>query len=176
VSTTNVYSQKADDTFHAAGASLNLTPSDRLNASIGLDWVQNDFETYFFGTNRRRFEAQSIVFDPRGISSFKVDTLSLSLNGDYQASDRLRLNAGYTFSKSDGDINTTGLEADLATPETQDDKIDHTLHSLMLGANYGLNKSMTLRGGYVFDKYDDDAYSALSGKVHTLMLGMSFAL
>lgn len=177
VSTTNVYSQKADDTFHAAGVSLNLTPSDRLNASVGLDWVQNDFETYFFGTNRRRFEAQSIVFDPRGTSAFKVDTLSLSLNGDYQASDRLRLNAGYTFSKSDGDIRTTGLEADAAlVAETQNDKIDHTLHSLMLGANYGLNKSVTLRGGYVFDKYDDDAYSALSGKVHTLMLGMSFAL
>ena len=177
VSTTNVYSQKADDTFHAAGFSLNLTPMARMNASASLDWVQSDFETYFFGTNRRRFEAQSIVFDPRGTSAFKVDTWSLSLNGDYQASDRLRLSAGYTFSKSDGDIRTTGLEADAAlVPETQNDKIDNTLHSFILGANYGLKKNMTLRGGYVYDKYEDDAYSALSGGLHTLMAGVSFAL
>lgn len=175
-STTNVYDQKGDDTFHAAGVSINLTPTDRLNASLGLDWVQNDFETYFFGTNRRRFEAQSIVFDPRGSSDFKVDTLSLSLNGDYQASDRLQLNAGYSFSKSDGDIRTTGLEADLAVPESQSDKVDHTVHSLMLGANYGLNKRMTLRVGYIFDKYDDKAYDDLSGKVHTVMVGLAFKL
>jgi uncharacterized protein (DUF736 family) len=172
----NEYSQKADDTFHAAGVSLNLVPMERVNAGVSLDWVQNDFETYFFGTNRRRFE-QNIVFDPRGTSAFKVDTWSLSLNGDYQASDRLRLNAGYTFSKSDGDIRTTGLEAAVAlVPETQNDKIDHTLHSFILGANYGLKKNMTLRGGYVYDKYEDDAYSALSGGVHTLMAGVSFAL
>ena len=170
------YNQKADDTFHAAGVSLNLVPMERVNASVSLDWLQNDFETYFFGTNRRRFE-QRIKFDPRGTSAFKVDTWSLSLNGDYQASDRLRLNAGYTFSKSDGDIRTTGLEADAAlVPETQNDKIDHTLHSFILGANYGLKKNMTLRGGYLYDKYEDDAYSALSGGVHTLMAGVSFAL
>jgi len=173
-STTNVYSQKADDTFHAAGVSLNLTPSERLNASIGLDWVQSDFETYFFGSNRRRFEAQSIVFDPRGTSAFKVDTWSLSLNGDYQASDRLLLNAGYTFSKSDGDLTTTST-ADSGS-YVVNDKIDNTLHSFILGANYGLKKNVTLRGGYLYDKYDDDAYDALSGGVHTLMAGVSFAL
>jgi len=167
------YSQKADDTFHAAGVSLNLAPMERVNAGVSLDWVQNDFETYFFGTNRRRFEAD-IVFDPRGTSAFKVDTWSLSLNGDYQASDRLRLNAGYTFSKSDGDLTTTSTATSGAY--VINDKIDHTLHSFILGANYGLKKNMTLRGGYVYDKYEDDAYSALSGSVHTLMAGVSFAL
>jgi len=169
----NEFSQKADDTFHAAGVSLNLAPMERLNASVGLDWAQNDFETYFFGTNRRRFES-NIDFDQRGTSAFKVDTWSLSLNGEYQASERLNLSAGYTFSKSDGDLRTTStaLSGDYAV----NDKIDHTLHSLMLGANYGLKKNMTLRGGYVYDKYEDDAYSALSGGVHTLMAGVSFAL
>jgi len=177
ITLTNEYSQKADDTLHAAGVSLNLVPMERVNASVSLDWVQNDFETYFFGTNVRRFET-NIVFDPRGTSAFKVDTWSLSLNGDYQASDRLRLNAGYTFSKSDGDLTTTStIGFPIATGSyVVNDKIDHTLHSLMLGANYGLKKNMTLRGGYVYDKYEDDAYSALSGGVHTLMAGVSFAL
>jgi predicted porin len=172
---TNEYAQKADDTFNAAGVSFNLSPSDRMNASMGLDWVQNDFETYFFGTNRRRFETP-IVFDPRGISSFKVDTLSLNFNGEYQASDRMKLSAGYAYSKSDGDIRTTGLEADGDPAENQNDKVDHTLQSILLGVEYGLQKSMSVRGSYVFDKYDDDAYDDLSGDAHTLMLGVSFKL
>lgn len=173
VSPTNTYEQKADDTFHAAGLSINLVPMDRMNASVSLDWVQNDFETYFFGTNARRFET-NIVFDPRGTSAFKVDSWSLSLNGEYQASDRLLLNAGYTFSKSDGDLTTTSTADSGAY--VINDKIDHTLHSLILSANYSLKKNVTLRGGYLYDKYDDDAYDALSGEVHTLMAGVSFAL
>jgi predicted porin len=56
------------------------------------------------------------------------------------------------------------------------ESIDNSLHSFILGANYALKKGMTLRGGYVYDKYDDDAYDALSSGVHTLMAGVSFAL
>lgn len=171
----NEYSQKADDTFHAAGVSLNLVPMERLNASVGLDWMQNDFETYFFGTNVRRFES-NIVFDPRGTSTFKVDTWSLSFNGEFQASERLKLSAGYSLSKSDGDLRTVSATTVPLPEDTVNDKIDNTLHSLMFGANYNLKKNMTLRGSYVYDKYDDDAYSSLSGSAHTLMAGVSFAL
>lgn len=174
--------QKADDTFHSAGVSLNLAPSEQLNASVSLDWTQNDFETYYFSTERRRFElpvpaiVPAIDFYQRGDSSFKVDTWSLSLNGEYQASERLKLSAGYTLSVSDGDVSTA--TSGLATPAniTVTDKIDNTLQSFILGANYGLKKNMTLRGGYTYDKYDDNAYDALSGGVHTLMAGVSFAL
>lgn len=176
VSTTNVYSQKADDTFHAAGVSLAFAATDKLNASLGLDWSQNDFETYFFGTNRRRFEAQNIVFDPRGDSSFKVDTWSLSLNGEYQANERAKLSAGYTWSKSDGNLRTSGLQATGNPAENLNDKIDHTVHSVILGVNYALRKNTNLRVGYVFDKYEDKAYGDLSGDVHTLMLGLAFKL
>ncbi|MFA5627777.1 MAG: MtrB/PioB family outer membrane beta-barrel protein [Thiohalomonadaceae bacterium] len=168
------YSQKADDTFHAVGVSLNLAPMELVNASISLDWMQNDFETYFFGTNRRRFETD-IVFDPRGTSAFKADTWSLSLNGDFQANDRLLLNAGYTFSKSDGYLRTTGT-ATSGGVGVVNDNIDNILHSFILGANYSLRRNMTLRGGYTYDKYKDDTYDALSGGVHTFMVGVSFAL
>jgi hypothetical protein len=169
------YSQKADDIFHAAGVSLNLTPMEQLNASVSLDWVQNDFETYFFGTNVRRFET-NIMFDPRGTSVFKVDTWSLSLNGEYRSSERLLLSAGYTFSKSDGDLRTVSATTSPVGTDVVNDKIDNTLHSFTLGANYGLKKNMTLRGSYVYDRYEDDAYDALSGGAHTLMAGVSFAL
>jgi hypothetical protein len=168
--------QDIDNTFHSAGASLSLMPTEKFSATVSLDWSQNDFETYYFSTDRRRYEAanNAMAFLIRGDSSFKVDTWSLSLNGDYQASDRLKLNAGYAYTLSDGSGVT--IDATQVVPYVVRESIDNSLHSFILGANYALKKGMTLRGGYVYDKYDDDAYDALSSGVHTLMAGVSFAL
>ncbi len=167
----NAYRQKADDTFHAAGLSINLAPSEWTSLGASLDWAQNDFESYFFGTNRRRFE-QVIVFDQRGISNYKVDTWSLSLTGDHQPTDELRLSASYTLSKSDGSARTTGLGG-AGPAETLKDKIDNTLHSLAFGVAYDLQQNVTLRGMYAYDRYKDKAYSNLNGGQHTLMMGVS---
>ncbi|MBU1396110.1 MAG: MtrB/PioB family outer membrane beta-barrel protein, partial [Gammaproteobacteria bacterium] len=171
--------QEMDNTFHSAGASLNLTPAEQISASVSLDWTQNDFESYFFSTARRRYEIGSLNtnvlnFLIRDTSTYKVDTWSLSFNGDWQASDRLKLNAGYTYSMSEGDVASGLIATELAG--TIDGRIDNTLHSFILGANYGLKKNTTLRAGYMYDNYDDSVYDALSGGVHTLMAGVSFAL
>lgn len=168
------YGQKADDTFNAAGLSFTHTPSEWLNFTGSLDWAQNDFKTYFFGTNARRFE-QNIIFDPRGDSGYKIDTWSLSLNADYQPTDRLKLRAGYTLSKSDGHSKTTSTATLPAGygPYVVNDKIDHTLNSLALGVDYQLKNKWTLKGAYVYDHYDDNYYSAIDGGHHTLMMGLS---
>lgn len=164
------YEQKADDTFHAAGLSVNHAPSEWLNLSGSLDWAQNDFETYFFGTDRRRFE-QNIVFDQRGTSNFKVDTWSLSLNADYQPTDKLKLRGTYTLSDSSGDLKTTSTAT--AGAYQVKDKVDNRLHSLALGLDYELKNKMTLKGGYGYDRYKDKAFSNLNGGHHTLMMGVS---
>jgi long-subunit fatty acid transport protein len=170
------YTQNLDNVFHSAGASVSLTPAERLNATVSFDWNQNDFETYYFSTNRRRFEsaANGVIFALRGDSNYKIDTWSLSLNGDYEASDALKLSAGYTYSVSDG----SGVTIDtIQDPDyVVREEIDNSLHSLMLGATYGLNKSMTLRGGYIYDKYDDNFYDSLSGGAHTVILGLSIKM
>jgi len=171
--------QDVDNTFHSAGASLNLTPAERVSASVSLDWTQNDFESYYFSTDRRRYEiglttTNTLNFLIRDSSNYKIDTWSLSLNGDWQASDRLKLNAGYTFSVSEGDVASGLIATELAG--TIDGRIDNTLHSFILGADYSLKKNTTLRTGYIYDNYDDAVYDALSGGVHTLMAGVSFAL
>lgn len=172
VTTTTEYKQKADDVFHAAGLSLSHAPSEWMNLSGSLDWSQNDFETHFFGTNLRRFESP-IVFDPRGASSYKVDTLALSLNADYQPSDQMKLRAGYTLSDSRGDMNTSST-ATLAAPYAVNDKIDNMLHSLSFGIDYELKSKLMLKGGYVYDRYRDRVFSNLNGSRHTLMMGVGF--
>lgn len=171
------YRQKADDQFHAVGLSISHNPSEWVTVSGSLDWAQNDFETYFFGTNRRRFE-QVIVFDQRGTSAYKVNTLSLSLNADYQPTDQLKLRASYTFSDSSGDLNTTStadpaISIDGVSSYVVNDKIDSQVHSLAFGADYELKTNLTLKGGYIYDRYKDKVYSNLNGGHHSLMLGVS---
>ena len=171
------YQQKADDTFHAAGLSVNYSPSAWFNFSGSLDWAQNDFETYFFGTDRRRFE-QVIVFDQRGTSDYKSDTLSLSLNADYQPTDQLKLLVSYTLSDTSGDLNTTStadpaISIDSVSSYQVNDKIDNVLHSLAIGVDYELKNNMTLKGGYVYDRYEDKTFSNLNGSQHALMMGVS---
>lgn len=168
----DVHSQQADSTFHSAGMSLNLAATEKLSTSVSLDWMQNDFETYYLSSDRRRFEANT-DFLKRGDAQFNVDTWSLSLNSEYQANDRIKLSVGYTFSNSDGQSVTVDTTQ---AGYTVRENLENTLHSLILGADYALKKGMTLRVGYVFDKYDDKAYDPLSGKAHTVMVGLSFKL
>lgn len=172
--TTTEYKQKADDTFHAAGLSLSHAPSEWTNLSGSLDWTQNDFATFFFGTNARRFESP-IVFDQRGTSDYKVDTVALTLNADFQPSDVLKYRVSYTLSDSSGDLTTTSTATVPAgaTAYAINDKIDNTLHSLAFGVDYELKSKLTLKGGYVYDRYKDRVFSNLNGGRHTLMMGVS---
>jgi len=170
--TTTEYAQKADDTFHAVGLSLSHSPSEWVTLSGSLDWSQNDFETYFFGTNVRRFET-NIVFDLRGASAYKVDTLSLSLNADYQPTDQMKVRASYTLSDTSGDIRTTSTATAVPTAYAVNDRIDNMLHSLAFGVDYALSDKRTLKAGYAYDRYEDKAYSNLDGGHHSVMVGVS---
>lgn len=53
------------------------------------------------------------------------------------------------------------------------DKIDNLLHSLAFGVDYALKNNLTIKGGYVYDRYRDKAFSNLDGSHHSLMLGAS---
>lgn len=165
------YPQKADDTFNAAGLSLSFVPSEWVTIGASLDWAQTDFETYFFGSNVRRFEA-NVMFDPRGTSGYKVDTWSLALNGEYQPIDPLRLRAGYILSKSEGGLRTTTT----ALGDVVSDRIDHTIHTVALGADYVVSKTTRLRVLYTYENYDDNVFDVLSGGVNTVMVGVAFGL
>lgn len=161
------FPQKSDDTLHSAGLSLDYTPSEWLSLSGSLDWLQNDLETYFLASNVRRFENAAISFLNRGISSFKADTWSLSLNADYQPTDLLKYRASYIFSVSDGDMITNDTGTDPVK-----DRINNVLHSLALGMDYEMKKKITLKAGYVYDYYKDKVDSAFTGGHHTLMVGV----
>lgn len=163
--------QDTDRTNQSAGLSFAMTPSEWVSTQLSFAWLKDDYDALFFGSNRRRYEApgSNIVFFLRDQSNYAVDTYVLSATGDWQASDALTYSASYSFSASVGHTATGFIRDQLPLI---DGRIDNRVHSLALGVNYRLNEQIRLSGGYVFDYYDDDAFSALTGGVHSLSVGV----
>jgi hypothetical protein len=163
-------------TLNSFGAALSLAPAERCGLSFGVDWIQSDFESFYFSTNRRRFEAPTggITFFIRDRSNYQVDTLSLSLGGTWEASEGLTLDGGYSYSLSDGDVASGLIRSELGS--TIDGTIDSALHTFLLGATYQTQEWMGIWAHYTFDDYTDDSYDLLSGSLHTLTVGLAFKL
>jgi len=172
-----VTTQNVNKVQQAAGVSLNLPVSEWINTTASLSWMQDDFATHYLSSNRRRFEApnNAIAFLIRDRSNYNVNTTVFSLGGDWQATDALRYNGSYTYSHSKGDTASGQILTELtATAGSIDGRINSTVHTLALGADYALKKTTKLRATYSYDYYDDKVYNALTGGVNTLMLGLSF--
>ncbi|MDP1690019.1 MAG: hypothetical protein Q8L52_02335 [bacterium] len=169
---TTSITQDTNKNQQAAGVSLNMPVSEWINTSASLSWMQDDFETYYLSSDRRRFEAptSALNFVTRDRSEYNVDTYVLTLGGDWQVSDALRYNGSYTYSQSKGNT-ASGLI--LAELPSIDGTINNSVHTLTLGGDYALKKGVKLKGSYAYDYYTDKVYSSLSGGYHTLMLGVT---
>lgn len=171
-------SQDVDNTFHSAGLSLNAMPRESLSTSLTLFWAQNDFESYFFSSDNARFaNSPSLTFLSSGLSNYKVNTYGITLGADWQRSEKLKLSGNYTFSSNKGDTASgEALAALEAATGGVDARIDNTLHSISLAADYSLTPTTTLRVNYLYDYYDDNAYDLLTGGVNVLAIGVSFTM
>lgn len=169
---TTSITQDTNKNQQAAGVSLNMPVSEWINTSASLSWMQDDFETYYLSSDRRRFEAptSALTFLTRDRSNYNVDTYVLTLGGDWQVTDALRYNGSYTYSQSKGNT-ASGLI--LSELPTIDGTINNSAHTLTLGGDYALKKGVKLKGSYAYDYYTDKVYSGLTGGYHTLMLGVT---
>jgi hypothetical protein len=168
--------QDVNKKLQAAGISLSMKPSEWINTTASLSWNRDDFSTYFLRSDVRRFEAPATAINFLSVDrpNYDVDTYVFSLGGDWQVSDELRWNGGYTYSASKGDTSSGYVGSALtATAGSVDGRINSTVHSLALGVSYELKKNMKLKASYSYDYYDDKIYSALTGGVNGLMLGVS---
>ncbi|MDZ4347946.1 MAG: hypothetical protein U1A22_00165 [Xanthomonadaceae bacterium] len=170
----NLATQDLDRSTQSAGLSVGWNPSEWISAQTSIAWLQDDFTALFYGSNRRRFEGPNnpVIFFLRDESSYDVDTYVATASADWQASDSLSYQFGYTFSRSDGKTASGVIFDELPT---QDGRIDNTLHSLQVGLRYQYTQKIGVSGMYVIDYYTDDAFDDLTGGVHSLMLGLTVA-
>lgn len=168
--------QDVDKTQQSAGVSLNLPVSEWINTHASLSWMQDDFTSYFLRNNLRRYETPgaAITFLAVDRPNYSIDTYVFTLGGDWQVSDELRWNGGYTWSKSKGNTASGYVFDQLAAGNSIDGTISSAVHSLNLGVDYQLKKNVKLKASYVYDYNKDDSYAALTGGYHTLMMGVGF--
>lgn len=172
------HEQEIDNTMQSAGLSLHMAPAKRLTTFVSLDWTQNAFDSDYFWTDTRRFEPAP-VFELVDSSEYDVDTYHISVGGDWQVTSLLKLNSGYTYTKSKGEVASGEVASELTS--TIDGEINNTLHSFSLGASYAITSTVDLRTNYVYDYYSDKEYrdldnSSLDGGVHTVMVGLALKL
>ncbi|HYO28784.1 MAG TPA: hypothetical protein VER68_10935 [Azonexus sp.] len=181
----NPQHQEATNTAQSFGLNMSVVPVEDIKASLGYDWNQNDLSAYYFATNRLRFDYPQLfpgVTNPNpdvALSfmnldqfNYKVDTHTFTAGLEKQWGDYL-FNVNYSLMLADG-YNANGLAGQSLPPV--DDKIDYLMHTLSLGMDYEWKKSISLRGVYIYDRYQDNAYEALNGSRNTIWLGVNYRL
>jgi len=166
--------QDLEKTLQSAGVSLNVPFGEWINTSASLSWMQDDFDTYFMRQGRRRYEApnNAITFIVQDRPNYNIDTYVFTLGGDWQPTDALRLNGSYSYTKSKGNTSSGYIDSKL---HEIDGEINNSVHSLVFGVDYALNKTVKLKGSYDYEYYQDRSYDSLSGGYHALMIGTTFA-
>ena len=180
--------QKVNSTSKSAGLNISLVPRETIKVSLGYAWNQMDFDAYYFSTNRVRFHylnptGAHATLPPPGYTiwpldflvlsqpNYSVDSHTLSAGAEWQG-DKLALSGTYSFNLSRGH-NASGLTEPL--PEV-DNRVDNQQHSLSLGLAYPWQASKSFTAVYSYDYYKDHAYPDMSGRLHTIMLGLNFRL
>ncbi len=140
--------------------------SYRLNQDVSLHAFYT-FERIFFANNGN---GAGPTTNPPGLGHYTAattdDVHSVGLSGDWKATDRLKLSAGYTFYY--GDVSYylyNGVIAPTTTQSYQNvadlPNVNSSMHSIKLNAEYKLTSTMSVWGGYSYDMFKDSdwAYS-----------------
>lgn len=167
--------QDIDRTQQSAGVSISMPFGAKVNTNASLSLLKDDFSSYLLRSDRRRYLnlADTLNFANAGRSNYDINTQVLALGGDWQVSDPMRLNAGYTVTKSKGDTASGYIYDQLSANNSIDGTIDSSVQTLSLGVDYEVNKSTKLKGSFVRDSYTDNSYAALTGDTSTVMAGVT---
>jgi hypothetical protein len=177
--------QDTKNKMQSFGVNMSLVPAEELKLTLAYDWSQNDFSTYYFASNRVRFDyplAYPGVPNPRpdvGLdfiildrTNYDVDNHTVSAGFEKQWN-RYLLMGNYSLNWAKGKT-AEGL-AGQSLP-TVDDSVDNLLHTLSLGVEFAWRRDISIRGVYVYDHYDDKVFDALSGSRNVLWLGLNYRM
>jgi hypothetical protein len=182
---TSPQDQDTKNRMQSFGINMSLVPAEELKLTLAYDWSQNDLSTYYFSTNRMRFDyplAYPGVPNPHpdvGLdfiildrTNYDVDNHTVSAGIEKQWN-RYLFMGNYSLNWAKGQ-NGDGLAGQ--TLPTVDDTVDNLLHTFSLGVEYAWKRDVSIRGVYVYDHYNDKVYDALSGSRNVIWLGLNYRL
>lgn len=155
---------------HAYHYPVNVTGTSRdYNANVGPDLSYSptknvaahlfyNFEEIYFNNQGNGVPATTNNSGWSAATTNSVHTVGLS--GDWKVTDRLKLNADYTFSY--GDIGYNMFDGIIAPGQSYSQSnvslpsIASSMHSVKLNGEYKLADNMSLLAGYGFDMYKDN--------------------
>ena len=177
--------QQATSKAQAFGINLSVIPLEALKVNLSYDWNQNDLSSYYFSSNRLRFDyplAYPGIVNPHPTvpldflildqTNYNVNTHTIAAGIEKQWN-RYLFTGNYSLNWAQGH-NANGL-AGQSLPQV-DDRVDNLLHSLSLGVEYAWKKDVTIRGIYAHDRYSDKVYDALDGSRNAVWLGLDYRL
>lgn len=163
--------QDIEKTFNSAGIVTSVNLAENTSAILSYTWNQDDLESIFLSTDRRRYElTPAVIYAIRERQKYSVDTHTFSVGTIWQALSYLSLNGNYSLAASNGDAASGTVQSALPSVDA---RIDNFLHTLSVGANYEVRKNMDLMANYTFDYYKDNAFDELTGGVNAFMVRLA---
>ena len=165
--------QNIETRFQSAGISYDFQPAPSLDARVSLNWTNQDASVRYFETNRRRYEANPVLFSLRDVTGSEIDVFVLELSSVWQMSEAISYDVAYHLTYTNGHLASGEVATELSWI---DNSLDNALHSFALGMTHRLSHNTRYRVSYAYNDYSDKSYSLLSASAHTVFFAFTWDL
>ncbi len=165
--------QNIETKMQSAGVSYDFKPAPEVDARFSLNWTNQDASVRYYETNRRRYEANPVIFSLRDVTGSKIDVFVLEVSANWQVSEQMSFDGAYYLTHTKGNLASGEVARELSQI---DNSLDNALHSFIVGMNHRLTRNTRYRVSYAFDDYSDRSYSLLSASAHSVLFAFTWDL
>lgn len=161
---------KRDDFFQSAGATVSLTATPKINFILSYFWNDNNMDTNYLRTDRRKYEPNPFIGKDAGNSDYDVRIQNISTAAYWNPNEKFSLSGAYTLTLTDGDISSGEVDNSLG----DEGEVDNMAHLITAEAAYNISKDASLAAQYNYISFDDDINRAFSGHINTISFAFNY--
>ncbi len=161
---------KRDDLLQSAGATISLTATEKINFIFSYFWNDDNVNTNFNRTTRRKYNSTAFVGKDAGRSDYDVRKQNISTSAHWSPNEKLSLSGAYTLTLTDGDISSGEVDNSLG----REGEVDNIAHLITAETAYNISKDASLSAQYSYISFDDDINRAFSGHINTVSFAFNY--
>lgn len=161
---------KRDDFLQSAGATVSLTATPKINFVLSYFWNDDNINTNFLRTSRRKYESTDFIGRNAGRSDYDVRKQNLSTAAYWNPNEKFSLSGAYTVTLTDGDISSGDIDNALGN----EGEIDNIAHLITAEAAYNISKDASFSAQYNYISFDDDLNRAFNGHINTVSIAFNY--